>query len=272
MQSSEYDNNDLSDCSPCPIDTCFGCVNGRCVIFSGDAENGCFYKDRSEALRQISHYFYRLISQERFDLLYRYADTYAKFGLMDHDIEDIRQHQAELEAFRQQDLAEDSEWIPPYAEWFCDSDSSDEKIIKSASADSSGIMNAPDIEPIEATSADYTSFNALPITSVQYDMREIASRENEESNQQKTEYKSWISEEGFHRVMLELYYCYFRESKQRNVSPSQRARETLGASIVYDTFREYITVLRLLWSGDYQHLVSDTMNAEMLMHRLIVEK
>ena len=123
MQPQNY-NHDCSDFIPCPIDTCFGCVNGYCTIVSGDAESGCFYKDRTEGLRQVRHYFYQLISQERFDLLYRYADTYAELGLMDQEITEIHQKQTELEAFRRNDLAEaeDTDWIPPYAEWFCDHD------------------------------------------------------------------------------------------------------------------------------------------------------
>lgn len=97
-------SNDYSDYTPCPIDTCLGCVNGYCTIFAGNAQSGCLYKDRTEALHQIRHYFYQLISLERFDLLYRYADTYAELGLMDKEINEIYQKQAELDAFRTSDV------------------------------------------------------------------------------------------------------------------------------------------------------------------------
>lgn len=43
MQPQNY-NHDCSDFIPCPIDTCFGCVNGYCTIVSGDAETAAFTK------------------------------------------------------------------------------------------------------------------------------------------------------------------------------------------------------------------------------------
>lgn len=292
MQPQNY-NHDCSDFIPCPIDTCFGCVNGYCTIISGDAESGCFYKDRTEGLRQVRHYFYQLISQERFDLLYRYADTYAELGLMDQEITEIHQKQTELEAFRRNDLAEaeDTDWIPPYAEWFCDHDII-EDFDNTAEGNTAPKTNTDSEQDEEKTSADYRSFNPLPISAAAYDLREVSSREvtedtsdeddndeeetddnqsdeNDESDDKKnrskpkTEYKSWISEEGFRRAMLELYYCYFREPYHKNVPLSQRTREMLGASIVYDAYTEYITVLRQMWSGSYSgtHL-----------HHLIVRK
>lgn len=292
MQPQNY-NHDCSDFIPCPIDTCFGCVNGYCTIVSGDAESGCFYKDRTEALWQIRHCFYQLISQERFDLLYRYADTYAELGLMDKEINEIYQKQAELDAFRTYDISEtdDTDWIPPYVEWFCDNDIA-ENTDNAAEEDANSEAKADSEQDEEKISADYRSFNPLPISVAAYDLREASSREdteetseeadhdeeesdddqsdeNEESDDKKcrikpkTEYKSWISEEGFRRAMLELYYCYFRESYHKNVPLSQRAREMLGASIVYDAYTEYITVLRKLWSGSYSGIH---------LHRLIVRK
>ena len=59
MQPQNY-SNDYSDYTPCPLDTCLGCVNGYCTIISGNAESGCFYKDRTENLRLVRHYFYLL--------------------------------------------------------------------------------------------------------------------------------------------------------------------------------------------------------------------
>ena len=275
-------SNDYSDYMPCPIDTCFGCVNGYCTIIFGDAGNGCFYKDRTEALWQIRHCFYQLISQERFDLLYRYEDTYAELGLMDKEINEIYQKQAELDAFRSSDISEtdDTDWIPPYVEWFCDNDIA-ENTDNTAEEDADSEAKADSEQDEEKISADYRSFNPLPISVAAYDLREVSSREDvvdisekddngeeesddkEHQSQPKTEYKSWISEEGFRRAMLELYYCYFRESYHKNVPLSQRAREMLGASIVYDAYTTYITVLRKLWSGSYSGIH---------LHRLIVRK
>jgi hypothetical protein len=286
-------SNDYSDYTPCPIDTCFGCVNGYCTIIFGDAGNGCFYKERTEALWQIRHCFYQLISQERFDLLYRYADTYAELGLMDKEINEIYQKQAELDAFRTSDISEtdDTDWIPPYTEWFCDHDiieDADSTVKETTDSET----QAASEQDKEKTSADYRSFNSLPISAAAYDLREISSREDtedtsdeddndeeenddnqsddsEESDDKKhrikpkTEYKSWISEERFRRAMLELYYCYFKEPYHKNVPLSQRAREMLGASIVYDAYTTYITVLRKLWSRAY---------CGIHLHRLIVRK
>ena len=180
MQPQSY-NNDFSNCTPCPIDTCFGYVNGYCTIISGNAESGCFYRDRTENLRLVRHYFYLLISQERFDLLFRYADTYAELGLMDQEITEIHQKQAELDAFRISDLTEteDTDWIPPYAEWFCDND-----IIENADNipedNTVSETQADSKQDDEKSSADYRSFNPLPISAAAYDLREVSSREDTE--------------------------------------------------------------------------------------------
>lgn len=276
---------DYSDCMPCPIDTCFGCVSGRCVIISGSAENGCFYKERSDAIRQIRHYFYQLISQERFDLLCRYADTYAELGLMDQEFAEIQQMQAELKAYQNADISQsdDAAWIPPYAEWFCDPDDADEKKNHGKGSDKkSSETTGNEDKDEEKTSADYQIFDSIPISNAAYDLREISSRERnlsgeehseydeenadeteEKSYTTKTEYRCWISEDVFRRAMLELYSCYSREPRHKKFSLTHRANALFGASIVYDNFISYITVLRLLWSGTYQ---------EADLHRLIVRK
>ena len=328
MQPQDY-NHDCSEFTPCPIDTCFGCVNGFCTIISGDAENGCFYKDRTEAFRQIRHSFYQLISQERFDLLYRYADTYAELGLMDQEIAAIHQKQAEIDAFRNNDLAKSdvAAWIPPYAEWYgvdgiddiraliesleahddtpedseADFDNSIDKAEFDESTTESSIAHAVADDSAETAetldlskgidltamtgitdtaeaiaandhvgaASDYLTNHDILVTVEECAPREYHTSddkndsEQHENNNTRTTHKCWISDHALHRVLPQSYYSRFPEPRHRKVSLAQRAREYLGASIVYDCYCEYITVMRILWSGDYD---------DSRLHRLIVRK
>lgn len=208
---------------------------------------------------------------------------------MDQEITEIQLKRTELKAYQTADISQsdDAAWIPPYVEWFCDPDDADEKKNHGKKSDKES-SETPDNEDEDEskTSADYQLFDSIPISNAAYDLREITSRErniseeehpeyDEENadedeteekkncNKPNMEYRSWISEDVFRRAMLELYSCYSREPKHKNASLTHRPNALFGASIVYDNFISYITVLRLLWSGTYQ---------ETDLHRLIVRK
>ncbi len=60
-----------------------GCRSVHCTAITKLADGGCtFCKDNEENRREIWRCFYRLISNERFELLFKYADTIAALGLM----------------------------------------------------------------------------------------------------------------------------------------------------------------------------------------------
>ena len=68
------EETDLEECSLCFAASCFACVSEHCTALKKLADGGCvFYKDAEENLREIRKCFYRLIQNERFDLLMKYA-------------------------------------------------------------------------------------------------------------------------------------------------------------------------------------------------------
>ncbi|MBO6137250.1 MAG: hypothetical protein J6O71_01425 [Lachnospiraceae bacterium] len=80
------EETDLEECSLCFAASCFSCVSDHCTALKKLADGGCvFYKDAEENLHEIRKCFYRLIRNERFDLLMKYADTFAALGLMDQE-------------------------------------------------------------------------------------------------------------------------------------------------------------------------------------------
>ena len=98
---------------------------------------------------------------------------------MDQEITEIHQKQAELEAFRTSDISEieDTDWIPPYAEWFCDHDIIDDTD-DATEENTAPETNTDSEQDEEKTSADYRSFDPLPISVAAYDQREVSSRED----------------------------------------------------------------------------------------------
>ena len=83
------EETDLEKCSVCHALSCFSCVQDHCTALGKFSTGGCvFYKDAEENLLKIRRCFYRLISHERFDLLYKYADTMAALGLMNQELKD----------------------------------------------------------------------------------------------------------------------------------------------------------------------------------------
>ena len=64
------EETDLKECALCYAASCFACVSDHCTVLKKLADGGCtFYKDYDEDRREIWRCFYRLISNERFDLL-----------------------------------------------------------------------------------------------------------------------------------------------------------------------------------------------------------
>ena len=80
------EETDLKECALCYAASCFACVSDHCTALKKLADGGCtFYKDYDEDHGEIRRCFYRLISNERFDLLFKYADTIAALGLMESE-------------------------------------------------------------------------------------------------------------------------------------------------------------------------------------------
>ena len=80
------EETDLEECSLCYAASCFACVSDHCTALKKLTDNGCvFFKDSAENYKEIRRCFYRLISNERFDLLFKYADTIATLGLMEYE-------------------------------------------------------------------------------------------------------------------------------------------------------------------------------------------
>ena len=80
------EETDLKECALCYAASCFACVSDHCTALKKLADGGCtFYKDYDEGHGEIRRCFYRLISNERFDLLFKYADTIAALGLMESE-------------------------------------------------------------------------------------------------------------------------------------------------------------------------------------------
>ena len=107
------EETDLEECSLCFAASCFACVSEHCTALKRLADGGCvYYKDAKENLREIRKCFYRLIQNERFDLLMKYADTLAALGLMDHEIAMAEKEHERLDKHRMEHLKEleDQNW------------------------------------------------------------------------------------------------------------------------------------------------------------------
>ena len=95
------EDTDPSDCALCHAVSCFAYVQGYCTALEKYVDGGCvFYRSAEEKRREIRRCFYRLISCERFDLLYKYADTMADLGLMDQETVDARNQRLMLDEYR----------------------------------------------------------------------------------------------------------------------------------------------------------------------------
>lgn len=95
------EDTDPSDCALCHAVSCFAYVQGYCTALEKYVDGGCvFYRSAEENRREIRRCFYRLISCERFDLLYKYADTMAALGLMDQETVDARNQRLMLAEYR----------------------------------------------------------------------------------------------------------------------------------------------------------------------------
>lgn len=95
------------DCALCHAVSCFACIHGYCTALEKYANGTCaFYKDAEENRLEIRRCFYRLISRERFDLLYKYADTMATLGLMDQELKDAENQRLMLAEYQRTHLAQ----------------------------------------------------------------------------------------------------------------------------------------------------------------------
>lgn len=95
------EETDLEGCSLCYAASCFSCVSDHCTALNKLAEGGCtFYKDNEENRREVRKCFYRLIRNERFDLLLKYSETIAALGLMDQECASADRMREELEKHR----------------------------------------------------------------------------------------------------------------------------------------------------------------------------
>ena len=96
------EETDLEKCALCYAASCFACVSDHCTALKKLTDNGCvFFKDSAENYKEIRRCFYRLIQNERFDLLLKYADTLAALGLMEYETaladgmrEELEKHRA----------------------------------------------------------------------------------------------------------------------------------------------------------------------------------
>lgn len=107
------EETDLEKCALCHALSCFSCVSDHCTALKRLTEGGCaFYKDYNDNHKEIRKCFYRLIRNERFDLLVKYADTLAALGLMDQEIGMARDMSEEMEKHRVMHLKElvDQNW------------------------------------------------------------------------------------------------------------------------------------------------------------------
>ncbi len=101
------EDTDPFDCALCFAASCFSCVHGYCTALEKLAAGLCaFYKEAEENRREIRRCFYRLISYECFDLLYKYADTMAALGLMDQEVKDAENQRAMLAEYQRAHMAQ----------------------------------------------------------------------------------------------------------------------------------------------------------------------
>ena len=64
------EDTDLEECTLCCAASCFSCVSDHCTALKKLADGGCvFYKVAEENIHEIRKCFYRMIQNERFDLL-----------------------------------------------------------------------------------------------------------------------------------------------------------------------------------------------------------
>ena len=101
------EETNLDECALCCASSCFACIHGYCTALEKFSTGGCaFYKDAEENRLEICRCFYRLIHYERFDLLYKYAETLAALGLMDQELKDTEKQRMMLAEYQRRPLAQ----------------------------------------------------------------------------------------------------------------------------------------------------------------------
>ena len=337
------EETDLEECSLCYAASCFSCVSDHCTALNKLAEGGCaFYKDNEENHKEIQKCFYRLISNERYDLLMKYADTLAALGLMDQERaaadkmrEELENHRAshlkklldqnwkdsliivypmEEEDEPEEDMAEESAPVPgepgPIIDNSLDSinlpvkmtdksidDETAEEIdtrdfilceeVKDENFHVHEIIHEANERLVMETGQDdlpedygdhdddeelETDENGNLLSPDELMEREIEKERQIEAEEEK---ESQLIQEEYNRiadgeeayVSLPLNYFYktigFPVRRKQPMDPVILACGNLGANIVYQAAEDYITTLRMLWSGEQN---------EHTRNRLIVQK
>ena len=338
------EETNLEECSLCFAASCFACVSEHCTALKKLAVGGCvFYKDAKEDLREIRKCFYRLIQNERFDLLMKYADTLAALGLMDHEIAMAEKEHERLDKHRMEHLKglEDQNWkdslivIYPVDEveepdteqepddsgtdpaepeavfdngmdtveipvGMTDADIDDETSDEIQTRDHIFLEDVKEenfhmyeiLHEANERLAMETGEDDLPEDYGDYDddeeletdengnllsPDELMEREIEKERQieAEEEKRSQLIQEAHSKiadgeeayVSLPLNYFYksvgFPVHRKHPMDPIVLACGNLGANIVYQAAEDYITTLRMLWSGEYRGTA---------FHRLVVRK
>ncbi len=338
------EETDLEECSLCFAASCFACVSEHCTALKKLVDGGCaFYKDAEENLREIRICFYRLIQNERFDLLMKYADTLAALRLMDHEISMADTEHERLDKHRVEHLKEleDQNWKDSLVIIY-PVDEADEPDTEEEPDDSGTDPAEPEavfdngmdtVElPVAMTDRSIDDETAEEIQTRDYILREEVKEENfhmyeilHEANERlvmetgqddlpedygdhdddeeletdengnllspdelmereiekerqieaEEEKESQLIQEEYNRiadgeeayVSLPLNYFYktigFPVRRKQPMDPVILACGNLGANIVYQAAEDYITTLRMLWSGEQN---------EHTRNRLIVQK
>lgn len=92
----------LSNCPACHREKCFAFVDGRCIALNSETEKCVFYRDVQDWYSGIIKSFCLVSARERFYLLSLYQDTLADIGAFEAQIEEAREAQGELLAYRQE--------------------------------------------------------------------------------------------------------------------------------------------------------------------------